>query len=260
MSERQIQALAVHLERAEFQAVPVVKITDDYPQLNYVEAYAIQDEIRRIKEQRGQRVAGLKMGLTSRAKMEQMGVKEAIRGFLTDAGKLASGGIVDTSQRIHPKLEAEIAFVLGRRLEGPNLSASDVLDATEYVVPALEIIDSRYENFRFALRSVVADNCSFSAYVVGSQTQGPRDIDILSESVAVELNGEIVQRGTGSAVLGDPALSVAMLAKMLSARQEVLEAGTFILTGGITPAVRVNAGDHVVVHYDTLGDVDVRFS
>lgn len=259
LSSDEIRDLAAHLEASELEARPVVKITDAHPDLTYAEAYAIQDAIRSRKLASGHRVTGLKMGLTSLAKMQQMGVEVPIRGFLVDYFRVSDGDAIDTSKLIHPKIEAEVAFVLKRPLRGAHLSAEEVLDATDYVVPALEIIDSRYENFRFDLPSVVADNCSSSRYVVGRHQAGPREFDLINQSVVVEKNGEVVKEGVGSAVLGDPALSVSMLAKMLDARGEGIEAGTFILTGGITAAVRVDAGDTISVRYEHLGTVSTRF-
>jgi len=259
LSPETVQELAEHLETAELEAHDVVKITDAYPDMDYEDAYNIQDAIRARKLARGTTLSGLKMGLTSSAKMKQMGVEDPIRGFLVDYFAVADGGVIDTTKLIHPKVEAEVAFVLKDALEGPDLTPEQVLDATDYVVPALEIIDSRYENFRFDLRSVVADNCSSSRYVVGSRIARPRDFDLVTQGVVMEKNGEVVQTGAGAAVLGDPARSVAMLAKMLHARGERIEAGTFILTGGITAAVLVEPGDTITTKYQHLGTVTVRF-
>jgi 2-oxo-3-hexenedioate decarboxylase len=259
LSPETVNELAELLENAELQASDVVKVTDAYPEMDYEDAYNIQDAIKARKLARGDKLSGLKMGLTSLAKMKQMGVEDPIRGFLVDYFACADGATIDTSKLIHPKIEAEVAFVLKTALEGPNVTAEEVLDATEYVVAALEIIDSRYENFRFDLRSVVADNCSSSRYVIGSRIARPRDFDLITQGVVMEKNGEVVQTGSGAAVLGDPALSVAMLAKMLHARGERIEAGTFILTGGVTAAVLVEPGDCITTKYQHLGAVTVRF-
>jgi 2-oxo-3-hexenedioate decarboxylase len=199
------------------------------------------------------------MGLTSRAKMKQMGVDVPIRGFLTRAMAVGDGCEIDTSQLIHPKVEAELAFMLHRELSGPGVDAADVLSATDFVLPALEIIDSRYENFRFDLKSVIADNTSASHYVTGATSLSPHAVDLKTLGVVMYKNGEVVQTGAGAAVLGDPVMSVATLANMLGARGEVIPANTLVLTGGITAAVRVDAGDHIVTRFQHLGELSVLF-
>jgi 2-oxo-3-hexenedioate decarboxylase len=260
LTETQVLELAEYLENAELNAAPVVKITDRFPDMDYDDSYAIQDAIWQRKKGRGTRLAGLKMGLTSRAKMEQMGVETPIRGFLVDYFAVPEGEPVDTSALIHPKIEAEIAFVTKAPLRGRNLSIEDVLEATDFVQPALEIIDSRYENFRFDLKSVVADNCSSSRFVLGSRIGNPRALDLPTLGVVMEKNGEVVATGAGAAVLGHPAESVAMLARMLDSVGQEIPAGTLILTGGVTAACRVVAGDTITVKYQDLGTVTVRFT
>jgi 2-oxo-3-hexenedioate decarboxylase len=254
-----IQKLAVHLDEAETQRKEVVKITDAYPDLDWDDAYAIQDALRAIKLARGVRIAGLKMGLTSHAKMKQMGVVDPVRGFLTDYGMVADGGECDTSSLIHPKVEAEIAFVTKRALSGPGCHIGAVLAATDFVVPALEVIDSRYLDFKFDLKSVIADNTSAARYVVGGSAGEAIGLDLKNLGVVMEKNGEVVATASGAAVLGHPAQSVAMLANMLGARGEEIPAGTLILTGGVTEAVAVAQGDVINVRYQHLGSVSVRF-
>lgn len=254
-----IQKLAVHLEDAEMQRRDVVKITDDYPDLDWDDAYAIQDAIRAIKTARGVRITGLKMGLTSHAKMKQMGVVDPVRGFLTDYGALPDGGECAVDSLIHPKVEAEIAFVTKRALSGPGCHIGTVLAATDFVLPAIEVIDSRYRDFKFDLKSVIADNTSAARYVVGGCARDAIGIDLKNLGVVMEKNGEVVATASGAAVLGHPAQSVAMLANMLGARGEEIPAGTLILTGGVTEAVAVAKGDVINVRYQHLGAVSVRF-
>ncbi|MDN5874798.1 MAG: 4-oxalocrotonate decarboxylase, partial [Sinobacteraceae bacterium] len=156
LDDNTIQKLAAHLEEAETQARDVTKITDDYPDLDSEDAYAIQAAIRDIKAARGTRVAGLKAGLTSRAKMKQMGVDVPIFGLMFDYMSVPNGGEIKISELIHPKVESEIAFVLKKPLKGPGCHVGTVLAATDFVLPAVEVIDSRYRNFRFDLNSVIA--------------------------------------------------------------------------------------------------------
>lgn len=254
-----IERLAAHLDAAETERREVHKITDDYPEMDWEDAYAIQDALRALKEARGVRVAGLKMGLTSHAKMRQMGVVDPVYGFITDYGAVADGGEIDTRRLIHPKVEAEIAFVTRRPLRGPGCHIGTVLAATDFILPAVEIIDSRYENFRFDLKSVIADNTSSARYVLGGTHRNAEGIDLKNLGVVMEKNGEVVAMASGAAVLGHPAQSVAMLANMLGARGREIPAGTLILTGGVTEAVAVAAGDNVTVRYQHLGSVSMRF-
>ncbi|WP_349604535.1 2-oxo-3-hexenedioate decarboxylase [Cupriavidus sp. DF5525] len=259
LTQETIASLAELLENAELQREAVPKITDDHPDMDWDDAYAIQDAIRARKEGRGTRIAGLKMGLTSFAKMRQMGVSEPVYGFLTDYGACMDGAAIDTGTLIHPKIEAEIAFVLKAPLKGPGCHIGDVLAATDFVVPAVEVIDSRYENFRFDLKSVIADNTSSARFVVGGSHRSAQGLDLKNLGVVLEKNGEVVATAAGAAVLGHPANSVAMLANMLGARGRELPAGTFIMTGGVTEAIAVAAGDNITVRYQHLGTVSMRF-
>ena len=255
-----IAELAEHLENAELQAHDVKKITNDYPDMDWEDAYDIQWEIRRRKESRGNKVVGLKMGLTSYAKMSQMGVENPLYAFLVDYFSVPDGGTINTSELIHPKVEAEIAVITSKELSGPGCTIAHVLDAISSVVPAVEIIDSRYENFNFDLKSVIADNASSARFVTGGNVKRIEDVDLKTIGVVMEKNGKVVELGAGAAVLGHPAASVAMLANMLAERGEVIPAGTFIMTGGITSAVAVEAGDFVSVRYQDLGSISISFS
>ena len=258
LDQATIRQLAELLENAELNRQPVTKITDDYPELDWEDAYAIQYEIRRRKEERGGRTAGLKMGLTSQAKMRQMGVSEPVYGFLPASGSYGDGADIDSGAFIHPRVEAEVAVMTQAELSGPGCNIGQVLTAVDFVTAAVEIIDSRYENFRFDLKSVIADNTSAAGFVCGSVLRDVRDLDLPALGVVLEKNGEIVETGAGAAVLGHPAASVAMLANMLAARGEVVPAGTFIMTGGITAAVAVGKGDTINVRYQDLGKVSFR--
>jgi 2-oxo-3-hexenedioate decarboxylase len=259
LDQETIEKLAEHLENAELQAYEVTKITDDYPNMTFTDATDVQWEIRRRKMSRGHKIVGMKMGLTSWAKMKQMGVEMPCYGFLADYFSLPDGAQVPFDELIHPKVEAEIAFVTNKELSGKNLTVEEVLAATELVVPAVEIIDSRYKDFKFDLTSVQADNSSSTRFVVGSHAAKPEDFDWSTIGVVMQKNGEIIELGAGAAVLDHPAASVAMLATMLAERDEVIPAGTFIMTGGITAAVLVEKGDSIVVRYQGLGAVTMKF-
>ncbi len=255
-----ILKLAEHLETAELQAHDVTMITGDHPDMDWDDAYAIQDEIRRRKEARGNKTVGLKAGLTSFAKMKQMGVETPVFGFVSDYMSVPDGGEVKTSELIHPKVEAEICIVTKAPLKGPGCHIAAVMAATDFVVPAVEIIDSRYRDFKFDLKSVIADNTSASRFVIGGRMRELSELDLRTLGVVLEVNGEVVTMAAGAAVLGNPLAAVAMLANHLGERGQGIPAGTFIMTGGVTEAVLVKAGDNVNVRFQDLGSVSMRFA
>ena len=254
-----IEKLAKHCEDAELNAQEITKITDDYPEMTYEDAYDIQWTARANKEARGTKIVGMKMGLTSQAKMKQMGVDNPCYGYLADYFAYGDGAEIKIDELIHPKVEAEIAFVLKDDLSGPGCHIGDVLAATDFVMPAVEIIDSRYKDFKFDLKSVIADNSSSSRYVTGGRMRDIKDLDLKTLGVVMEINGEVVQVGAGAAVLGHPATAIAMLANMMSERGEILKAGSYILSGAITAAMSVKKGDNVTVKFQDLGTLSMRF-
>ena len=255
-----IAGLAEHLEACQLQARDTTKITDDHPGMDWDDAYAVQDEILRRKLARGARVVGYKAGLTSHAKMKQMGVDTPVFGFLVDEFVVPEGAEVKTSELIHPKVEPEICFVTRSELRGPGCHIAAVLAACDFVLPGIEVIDSRYRDFKFDLKSVVADNTSASRFVIGGRIAPARDIDLRTLGIVLEKNGEPVAFGAGAAVLGHPAAAVAMLVNHLGRRGQVLPAGSLVLSGGITEAVAVQAGDHVTLRMQHLGSVSLRFA
>lgn len=249
---------AQFLHDAEIEKHEVVKITVEQPELTVEDAYKIQEELVAIKLELGHKIIGPKMGLTSEAKMKQMRVEEPIYGYLFDYMDVTSEGIISMSELIHPKVEAEIAFVIGRDIEGPNVTIEDVLEATDYVAPALEIIDSRYENFNFDLQSVIADNASSSRVVFGKTFTKHDGIELDLVGVTLEINGEVKEHGAGAAVVGHPANAIVLLANMLARKGDKIHAGEVIMSGGITGAVKLKSGDTVTAKVDGLGDVSFR--
>lgn len=259
LDQATVARLAEHLETCELQARDTPKITDEYPDMDWDDAYAIQDEIRRRKLARGARIVGLKAGLTSHAKMKQMGVDTPVFGFLVDDFAVPEGGEVRTGQLIHPKVEPEICFVMKRALRGPGCHVAAVLAATDFVIPGIEVIDSRYRDFKFDLKSVVADNTSAARFVVGGRAVPVDELDLRTLGVVLEKNGQVAALGAGAAVLGHPAAAVAMLANHLARHDQEIPAGSLILSGGITEAVAVAAGDNVTLRIQALGSVSMRF-
>lgn len=256
IEERMIKEIAEHLERCELEARETEKITDGI-EISVEDAYEIQRELRRRKESKGHRIIGYKIGLTSRAKMKQMGIDTPIFGFLADYFLIPDGGEIRIEELIHPKVEPEIAFLIGEDLEGPVSSPLEVLEATEMVMPAMEIIDSRYRDFRFDLPSVIADNCSSARFVI-SPGISPESLDLRTVGVVFEKNGRILSTSTGASVLGNPLNAVFMLVNHLSKNSEILQRGSIVLSGGLSEAVRAERGDIFKV-ISPIGSVSVRF-
>ena len=256
MDKELIKQLANYTHNAEKEKKEIVKITSElYPELSIEEAYLVQEELVRQKLEEGKTIVGPKIGITSEAKMQQMNVDDPIYGYVFDDMVVEEGDSIAVSDFIHPKVEAEIGFILKEDLEGPGVTALDVLRATEYVFPALEIIDSRYENFNFTLPDVIADNTSAAGAIFGTDLKRPETLELDVVGVTLSVNGELKELGAGAAVLGHPANSVARLANMISKKGEKVKAGQPILTGGVTSAVRLSPGDFVNVKYGGLGDV-----
>ncbi|WP_217126061.1 2-oxo-3-hexenedioate decarboxylase [Hydrogenophilus thiooxidans] len=259
VDEAIIERWAEHLDNCAREARDTPKITDECPELGWEDAYRIQDRLRARQLARGARQIGYKAGLTSYAKMRQMGVETPVFGYLLDTFSVPAGGSCRTSELIHPKVEPEIAFVLKSDLQGPGCHIGTVLAATDFVLPGIEVIDSRYRDFKFDLKSVIADNTSAARFVVGGKPLSVRGVDLRTLGIVLEKNGTPVAFGAGAAVLGHPAAAVAALANHLGQRGEKLPAGSLILSGGITEAVAVAAGDHITLHVQEMGSVSLHF-
>lgn len=260
VSEQDISKLAAHVYSAQVEAQAIQKLTIEHPEFSIADGYRVQVALRGLYEESGHKVIGWKAGLTSKAKMRQMGVHEPSVGFLTDRMNVPEGTVVDTSELVHPRVECEVAFVLKDALPTEGCTVEDVLAATAYVVPAIEIIDSRYEAFKFDLPSVIADNSSSSRYVVGGNPTRLEKIDRTTLGLAMLKNGELLTTGASAAVMGDPAAAVALVAELAGRLGCRLEKGMTILSGGITAAFGVAPGDHVSARFQDLGVVDVRFA
>jgi 2-oxo-3-hexenedioate decarboxylase len=259
ISKQDVSHLCDLVEGAQLGAYAIQKLTEEYPTMTVSDGYAVQAELRRRFIAKGSRQVGWKAGLTSRAKMIQMGVHFPAIGFLTDDMARPEGSAIKVSDLVHPRVECEVAFVTKKELKGPNCTLQDVLDATDYVLPAVEVIDSRFSGFKFDLPSVIADNCSSARYVGGGRARYPADIDLRTLGVVMEKNGEIVATGASAAVLGHPAEAIALLVNALAEQDEMLPAGSFVMSGGITEAIPVKAGDNIIARFQDLGSVSMRF-
>lgn len=258
MTAWSVDAAASALLAAEGAAEDRTPITDAWPELDLATAYAVQDETLDQRLRRGETVVGIKLGLTSRAKQQRMGIEAPLTAWLTDAMVLPSGMPVPRSALIHPRAEPEVAFVMGDRLCGPGVTAARALGAVESVFAAIEIIDSRYRDFRFTLPDVVADNASSAAFAVGAVGVRPDSLDLTLEGCLLEVDGVVVDSATAAAVQGHPAEALALAANSLAARGIAIEPGWLVLTGGITDAVPVERAARIAAHFTHLGSVTIN--
>jgi 2-oxo-3-hexenedioate decarboxylase len=247
-----LSQLAATLDEAARTATAATQLIETHPDLTIEDAYAIQLLNVKRRWARGERRAGYKMGLTSRAKMQQVGVSEVIWGRLTDAMRLEEGGVLSLSSYVHARVEPEIAYIIGKPLSG-NVSAVEALAAVEAVAPAMEIIDSRYKNFKFSLPDVIADNSSSSGFYVGAWAKP--DTDVSNLGIIVEVNGRAVQVGSSAAILGNPVRSLVSAARLVGRAGESLMPGDIVLAGGATAAHALTVGEHIRTVFQTLGAV-----
>jgi 2-oxo-3-hexenedioate decarboxylase len=240
------------LDTAQRKAAPVGQLPEG---LTVETAYAIQHALIARRTGRGERLAGVKLGFTSRAKMAQMGVGEVIVGQLTDAMCLADGSAISLARFIHPRAEPEIAFRMARDLGPGNHGDIEIESCVDAVAPALEIIDSRYRDFRFTLPDVVADNASAAGFVIGPWSA--IDAEIGSREVHLVVGGTVVQTGSTAAILGHPLRALQELAALAPRYGLQLRAGQVVLAGAATPAVPLTVAA-VEAHVAGLGSVSVR--
>jgi len=258
MDTQDIQAYAELLYESQRRRKAVPPLTGREPCPTVDDAYAIQlENVRRVTAQ-GHVVSGKKIGLTSPGIQQQLGVNEPDYGHLFAAMECANGE-VDTARLIQPKIEAEIAFVLKADLTGGRVTARDVRDATDYVVGAFEIVDSRVADWRIKLPDTVADNASSGRYILGTKRLAVDEVDLPQVSMQLFKNGGVAGEGTGSAVLGDPCLAVAWLANRLWGYGVTLKRGEVILSGAFSAAPPAEKGDEFEAVFSAFGSVKARF-
>jgi 2-oxo-3-hexenedioate decarboxylase len=233
------------------------KVTEQWPDLDLATAYRIQDTVLDRKVRAGESVAGVKLGLTSRAKQRRMGVDVPLTGWLTDAMTLAPGEPVRVGELIHPRVEPEIAFIMGARLSGPGVTAERAMGAVASVHAAFEVIDSRFRDFGFSLQDVVADNASSSRFVISARAVPPDGLDLANEKCRLDVDGSTADTATGAAVLGHPANALALAANGLAERGKAIEPGWIVLTGGLTDAHPLRAGGVISAEFASLGALSV---
>lgn len=251
-----LAAIAARLDAAARNAEPVEQISAGPDgALTLDEAYRVQTEAVALRVTRGEKRSGVKMGLTSRAKAAQMGVTEPVYGRLTDAMLVPDGGTIRHAAYCHPRVEPEIAFLLASPIAG-RVSPAEAMMHVAGIAPAMEIIDSRYRDFRFSLEDVVADNTSAAGYVLGPWSRP--DLDTGNLGMVLELDGRPVEIGSSAAILGHPARSLAEAARFAAERGDTLKAGFVVLAGGATAAVALTPGTVVKLSVEALGSVAFR--
>ncbi|HGM5580435.1 TPA: 2-keto-4-pentenoate hydratase [Pseudomonas putida] len=246
-----IQRIAKRLDDAARFAEATPQLTGE-DAVTLEQAYAVQRALIEHRLARGARQVGVKMGFTSRAKMAQMGVSDLIWGRLTSDMWIEEGASIDLSRYVHPRVEPEVCFLLGKRLEG-QVTPLQALAAVEAVAPALEVIDSRYRDFKFSLPDVVADNASSSGFVVGAWHRP--DTDLGNLGLVMSFDGRAVEMGSTAAILGSPVRALVAAARVAALQGEVLEAGSLILAGAATAAVALRPGVAVRGEFQNLGSV-----
>jgi len=248
------------LYEAENKRKGSAPLTGEIPGLSIEDAYKIQILNIDKKSVAGHRITGKKIGLTSVAMQESLGVNEPDYGHLLDNMIVENNGSINKELVMQPRVEAEIAFVLKESLEGPNVSTLDVLQATDYIVPALEIVDSRVKDWNIKLPDTIADNASSGLYILGDQPVPVSKYNIKQIGMALYQNGKLCNTGVGAAALGDPAYCIAWLANKLSKFNITLKAGEVILSGALSAAISAEQGDYFQARFANLGTVSVRFT
>ncbi|WP_328558930.1 2-keto-4-pentenoate hydratase [Streptomyces coelicoflavus] len=249
------------LRTAQRDRTPVDPLTTTWPDIDAADAYEIQ--LLNIREQLkadGVTVHGHKVGLSSKVMQQMMGVDEPDYGHLLSDMVLTEGTPVDTGRYCQPRIEVEIGYVLGRSLPGEGCTTADVLAATEYVVPSIELIDSRIRDWKIGLADTIADNASSAGVLLGAARVRPADLDPADIAAVLYRGGEEIARGNTSAVLGDPTEAVAWLARKVASYGVRLEAGHVVLPGSCTRAVDVRSGDEFRAEFEGLGSVSIAFA
>lgn len=254
LTDDQRRELAEALHRAEVDRVQIPLISDTHPDADVVDAYEIATIVSELRLAAGRRVKGHKVGLTSKAMREMSLATEPDFGTLFDHWFVPEGSIIPASSLFRPLVEIEIAFVMRERLEGPAVNAADVIRATDFVLPSIEIVDSRFTG-RPKLVDTIADVASCGLVVLGGNPRRLTDIDVRRIGGTLLKNGEIEESGTAAAVMGNPINAVAWLANKLHEFGVTIEPGHVVLSGSFVRAVRIAEGDTVTALFDQLGDV-----
>ena len=258
LSETDRNKAADLLMRAEKERKQATQLSKTWPDINIEDAYAISTEVAKRKMAAGATLIGHKVGLTSKAMQRSSQIDEPDYGHLFDYMMIADGARIPHENYCRPRVEIELAFFMARPLKGPRVGLAEVLRATEYVVPAIEIVDARLQDPR-RIFDTVADNGAAAGIVVGGRPVKPLDVDLRWVGGIMYKNSEIEETGVAAGVLGHPALGVAWLANKLASHGIALEAGHLVLAGSFTRVVFANKGDTLHADFGTLGGIAVQF-
>lgn len=266
LAETDITAIAAELYRAECERVQIPLLSLRYPDMTINDAYRVQDALVKTKLAAGRRVIGWKIGLTSKAMQYALDINIPDSGIIFDDMLFENGATVPTDRYIRPRIEAEIAFIMKATLKGPDITTFDVLRATEYVVPALEILDTRIvreDKKTGKARTIVdtiSDNAANGGLVIGGRPQAPDCIDMRWMGAIVTRNGEVEETGLGAGVLNDPARGIAWLANRISGYGGHIEAGQIILAGSFIRPIEARHGDTIFADFGPQGTVSTFFA
>lgn len=261
MLEKQVlKDLAKELYESQKDCRPIEAITDRYPEITIEEAYEVQLEVVKLKEEDGHHIIGKKIGLTNKAIRDQIGVQEPDYGIITSEGLILDGEALYIDQFIAPRIESEIAFILDKdiTLDMYPVKATDIINATYGIAPALEIVDSRVKDWKIKIQDTVSDAASYAAICLGNRITKLDGLDLRLIGMAAYLNGELVKHGSSAAVLGNPINSMVWLANKLLSLGVEMKKGEIILTGSFTPVFDIKKGDNVNVLFDHLGSVSLN--
>jgi 2-oxo-hept-3-ene-1,7-dioate hydratase len=260
LDQTQREAIAAELVQADIDRTILPRLTARYDGMEVEDSYAIQKIWSDRRIEAGARLVGHKIGLTSKVMQVATGISEPDYGVIHDDMVCESGSVIEFDRFSNVRIEVELAFVLSKPLAGPNVTLFDVLDATAYVVPALEVLNSHLELEGRTIVDTISDNAAMGAMVIGGRPMKVDDIDLPWASAMLYRNETIEESGVAGAVLGNPAMGVAWLANKLAQHGQTLEAGEIILAGSFTRPMWVFKGDTVHADYGTLGSVTCRFA
>ncbi|MBK23634.1 MAG: 4-oxalocrotonate decarboxylase [Halobacteriovorax sp.] len=257
MDQNTIKSIADELHTARKNTAPVTQFSDRIEGLTRPDAYSVQEEGIRLREADGEKVIGMKMGLTSEGKRKQMNLDAPLYGVLTDVMQVENGGKYSMKGKIHPKIEPEVAFHIKTPLSG-KVTREEVLAACSGVYASLEILDSRYEHFKyFSMEDVISDNSSSSHYILGELTTDFNHLDLKNLNMKMSVNGTVAQEGNSVDISGDPVVSVIQLCELLEARGKGIPADCLVLAGAATAAVALEPGMEVSLEVEGLKPISV---
>jgi 2-oxopent-4-enoate/cis-2-oxohex-4-enoate hydratase len=259
MDQSTIEKLGDALYEALVARQPIAPLSSSYPEMTIEDAYHVQQRMLARRLEKGEKIIGKKIGVTSKAVMNMLGVHQPDFGYLTDGMVYNEGETIEFSDLIQPKAEGEIAFLLKKDLQGPGVTAADVLAATEGVMACFEIVDSRIQDWKIKIQDTVSDNASCGVFVLGDQLVDLANLDLALCGMVLEKNGEIVVTGAGAATMGHPVNAMVWLANTLGKLGIALKAGDIVLSGAMGAMVPVVKGDNLRMTIGGIGGCSVRF-